>query len=441
MTQPTQNLVGVLLQNYDGTFNSRYPTGNKPTGTIYRHGDPFTFSDASLGSATVAEKQFLGGDGGYIETLANGASAVNGSKWDFYYSGAGVAYTGYTDSIRGKVLRNDYGVALANPQIDAIISMSATSPIPEDTTVYVSFFIRAVAKDAGGVDVPDSGLEQWKMSRGLTTTKTIQDSANINNEIVNVQQFSLSGLITRVENSAGAKAGTITSATTTSLYDATGTMVPNVFASSLVTVTKTADGTKQYVKVLSNDDKNIVFASAITLPIAGDTYSVGGDGFQYSKGFPCTQFVDGWICVQASYYTGTQGQANGTAIYSIYQNGALINRSSIAGVPIYGSAARSQYIPMIQSYIKNGTSIVAFKETYADDVYVQIGSDKRLLLTDSTSIDSAEIYAIQPWGTWSSNTVDGFINTGGITTTGTYYICAVSGANTVLWSQQIFIEV
>ena len=440
MTQTNQDLR-FLVVNADGTKNSKYPTGNKPAGTIYRHGDAFSFNDASLGTTTVIEKQFLGGGGGYIETLADGALAVNGSKWDFYYSGAGVAYTGYTDSIRGKVLRNDYGVAAANPQVDAIISMSASAPIPENTTVYWCYHARAIVKDSGGANVPESGIEQWKMSRGLTTTKTIQDSANTNIEQVSVQHFNGSGLIARVENSAGSSTGTITSATTTSIYNSSGTMVPNVFAGALVTVTKTADNSKQYVKCLSNDDKNIVFVSSITLPVAGDTYSIGSDAFQYDYGTPCTVFTNGWIYAQGTVTTSTQGQADGSIRYSLHQGGGLIKRGERSGIPLYGSAARSQYIPMIQGYIKSGSTSIATREFFADDVYVQIGSDRRIVLASSTTLDSVEIYGIQNWTTWASNSISGNINIGGITASGNYHLCAVSGANTLLWSQSIFIEV
>lgn len=432
--------IDIGLNLYRSPLIDKMQSGYDPNATVYSHGDPFSFTHSSLGTNSIIEKRFLGGSGGTIESLANNATTANSATWDFYYSGAGVPYRGNTDASRGKVIKNDYGVIDASPQIDAIISMTAAADIPENTIVYWHQYTRAAVRDSGGALLPDNAPLQWKVSRGIQSVKTITDSANVRNEQFTALQFQGSGLQTRLENAAGVASGTVTSATTTSVIATGAAMVPNVWVGFLATVTKTSDNSKQYVKVASNTATTLVFEQTITTPSAGDTFQVGGsDAAQFTYGGTMPVLSQGWIQCQGTVYTGSQGGADGYFRHSVRQ-GSTRAVATTSGVSVYGSATRSRYIPLNQGYFGNGTPSVASVEMWNDDVFVQIGSDRRLVLADSLDMTTAH-QEIQDWATWSGNTVVGAINTGGITTSGEYYLCAVSGDTTVDWYTAIQVEV
>jgi len=423
-----------LAENLDGSLESGYiPL------TVLRHGDPLSISDALLGTNNATEKYFTGGQGGIIESLATNESAASTSRWDFFYPGAGVAYKGYTDATRGKVLYNDY----ASASIDAVIGYITEAPIAQNTDVFWCYHTRASTKGSDGLEIPSGTARQWKVSRGIQTQKTISDSANVNVEQFTAIQYAGSGLQTRIENDAGVYNGTITSATTTVLNQTGGTMVPNVWVGFLVTITKTSDNSKQYAKVLSNTATQIVLQTSITAPIAGDTFAVGGsDAAQYNfGGSPLPQYADGWIFCEGFVNTGTQGQADGSFKTRMSQSGNTISGGS-TGVPIYGSARRAAYVPMLQNYFTAQPLSITAKEAWADDAYIQIGSTKRLYLTNSLTLNDATIKEIQPWSSWSSGNVTiSKVNKGGVTTSQTLYLVAVEGDNTILWSAEYYLEV
>ena len=89
MPQPTQNLVGVLLQNYDGTFNSLYPSGNKPAGYnpdnppiitgysgTFSQGSTFTITGSNLSSNRQSQLFYDDFSSGTI-----GSPISGGSTW------------------------------------------------------------------------------------------------------------------------------------------------------------------------------------------------------------------------------------------------------------------------------------------------------------------------------------------------------------------------
>lgn len=80
MPQPTQNLVGVLLPNYDGSQNSLYPTGNKPQPL-----NPITFTGANVGGEpTVVTAAY------YMSSELGSRVPLNG--WDATIDGSGENY-------------------------------------------------------------------------------------------------------------------------------------------------------------------------------------------------------------------------------------------------------------------------------------------------------------------------------------------------------------
>lgn len=408
-------------------------------GISYTHGEELVVFDALLGSNAATEKYFIGGAGGIVESLTTNQTAASTSRWDFFYAGAGVPYKGYTDSTRGKVLYNDY----ASASIDAVIGYITEAPIAQNTDVFWCYYTRASIKGSDGLEIPNGTARQWKVSRGIQTQKTISDSANINVEQFTAIQYAGSGLQTRVENDAGVYNGTITSATTTVLNQTGGTMVPNVWVGSLVTITKTADNSKQYAKVFSNTATQIVLQTSVTAPIAGDTFAVGGaDAAQYSfGGSPLPQYADGWVFCEGFVNTGTQGQADGSFRTRMSQAGSTVSGGA-TGVPIYGSARRAAFVPMLQNYFTAQPLSITAKEAWADDAYIQVGSTKRLYLTNSLNMDTATIKEVQPWTVWSSGNVTiPSINTGGIQTDQSLYLVAVENYNTVVWSKEYFIRV
>lgn len=420
----------TLTLKRDLSVSPPYPLESGATGlpvTGYNHGDTFTFTDAALGSKTVTQRGFLGGSGGYIESLSVGASTTNGSVWEFYYDGAGEAWTCYNDAERGKVLLNDY-----TGQIDAIISAAMSSPVPENTEVYWSFKVLPAIFDSNGDPIPNTGSRQWKIGRGLQSNNTISDSVNTNIEQFTAVQYGGSGLTTRVENAAGVAEATITSATSTVLTASGASMTPNVFNDFLAEVTKTSDNSKQYPRVASNTATQLTLQTTITTPTAGDTFKVGQDASQkYGDNSNLPVLNSGWILIEGVTRTGTQGQADGSFFLTTDQGGvrAVINKT---GVPIYGGVKRGNYLPMCQGWIGNSNIAIASKTMKVDDAAFQIGSTKRIYITNNPVFSAATIKEFQYETSWSGGVVPFPVNIGGISTAGEYYVVAVEGLDTVL---------
>lgn len=418
----------ISLFRIDGNPANNLKSGETGVPSVgYNHGDIFTFSNPLLGSKSVSQRAFLGGSGGYIESLSNGASTTNDSVWEFFYSGAGNPWVGYNDPQRGKVLYNDYA-----GQIDAIISAAMSAPVPQNTEVYWSFKVFPSIFDSNGDPIPNTGSRQWKIGRGLQSDKTIQDSVNTNIEQFTAVQYGGAGLTTRMENAAGVATGTITSATSNTLNATGASMTPNVYEDFLVEITKTSDGSKQYARCLSNTATQIVLQTNITTPIAGDTFSVGQDASQkYGDSSNLPVLNTGWILVEGVTRTGTQGQADGSFFLTTDQAGvrAVINKT---GVPIYGGVKRGNYLPMCQGWIGNSNIAIATKNIKADDVTFQIGSTKRIYITNNPVFSAATIKEFQYETSWSGGVVPFPVNRGGISTAGEYHVVAVEGLDTVI---------
>lgn len=63
-------------------------SGYDPDAPIYRHGDAFSFTHSSIGTNSVIEKRFLGGNGGSaLVTIAShsGSVVTNGLSENTYY--------------------------------------------------------------------------------------------------------------------------------------------------------------------------------------------------------------------------------------------------------------------------------------------------------------------------------------------------------------------
>lgn len=431
---PTDNDSIVAGETINMPMVRDWQTGNMQSDGVavqppgYNHGDTFTFTDAALGSKTVTQRGFLGGSGGYIESLSNGASTSNGSVWDFFYSGAGEAWTGYNDAERGKVLYNDY-----TAQIDAIISASLSSPVAQNTEVYWCFKVLLSIFDSNGDPIPNTGTRQWKIGRGLQSNKTISDTVdNSNIEQFTAVQYGGSGLQTRVENAAGVKTGTITSATSTSVTDTAATMTPNVYKDFLVDVRKTSDGTHQYPRASTNTATTITLASSITTPSVGDTFSVGQDACQkYGSSTNLPVLNAGWVLVEGMTQVGTEGQTDGAFFLTTDQGGtrAVISHT---GVPILGGVKRGNYIPMCQGWVGNSSIAIASQNIKADDAAFQVGSTKRIYITDNPVFSAATIKEFQYETSWSGGVVPFPVNRGGISTAGSYYVVAVESIDTVI---------
>lgn len=426
---PERDKVVAWYRDLDGNLQAGYD----PNVTGYNHGDTFVFTDAALGSKTVTQRGFLGGAGGYIETLANGASTTNTSTWEFFYDGAGEAWTGATDSVRGKVLNNDY-----TGQIDAIISVNCASPVPQNTEVFWCYQVLPEVRDAGGSYVPNSDSKQWKIGRGLQSVKTITDS-NDNSRIeqFTAVQYGGAGLTTRIENAAGVATGTITSATNNQLTASGASLTPNVFTDFLVDITKTSNGTHQYARASSNTATVVNLASTITTPTAGDTFSVGQDASQkYGDSTNLPLLNTDWILIEASTFTGTQGSTDGEFFVSTSQNGTFA-KIEHTNVPIYGSATRGNYIPLCQGWIGNSSpTAIASRNMKAADVYFQIGSTKRIYIVDNLDFEAATVKEFQYDDTWTSGEASITVNnpTG---LAGERYLVAVEGLSTVIASTTI----
>lgn len=420
MTQTTQDKRGGIWTQTGGIWGAGVPT--------YTHGSAFIFYDPLIGTNSVGEKAFAGGATGLIESLSVGASPANANGW--YFTDSATAPTVYSDATRGKVLFNNYGPSMTD--LDATKGYGFAVGVPEDTDIYYSRWVRGVLKTTAGADYPDASQVQWKLHRPNFANGISDDGdTNTGQELFSAIFYNVNGRQVRWENNAGLTTGTATGGSNTTLIDTTANWGVNSLKGRRYDFNHA--GTHSFGIIISNTSNTMTFSSQTAI-VAGDTYSVGTAQDYFGSSGLVPKPNSGWFQVEQFIHTSHQGVADGSYTIRYRQNGVIIDDVKTS-IPLYGGTKRFIWM-QAQDYFGNYSSPMTLKEVYSDDIFTQYGSTKRVVITDNVNVDLATVYEVQDWSSWTGGVVQGTINKGSIAS-GNYYVCVVTGPNTVLWSSPI----
>ncbi len=420
MPQTTQNKKNRIWTNQGGIWKKPLP--------IYRHGDSITINNL-ITASNNSERAFSGGLAGFVESLNVGDTIPNANGWLFDTAAHNPKV--FNDSTRGKVMYNDYN---NQTDLDASKTYTFSTPIAPNTDFYVFRYVRAEILTTGGVVFPNDKQIQWKLGR-MNYSNGISDDGDTNTgqELFSAIFYNSNGRQVRTENNAGLTAGTLTSgSTTTIMNDSTASWIVNSMRNRRIDINNA--GSHQYGVVASNTATSFTLINAITAPPAGATYSIATqqDYFGLSGLVPTPN--SGWFIQEQFIHTSTQGISDGS--YTIrYRQGGVIIDDIKTNIPIYGGTKRFIY-PFAQDYFGNGEVAITSKKSFTDDMFQMSGTNTRLVLSNSLNIDTAITYEIQNHDTWSSNSATLHLNGGGAPTGQPYYLCEVSGVNTILSSIQ-----
>lgn len=239
MPQPTQNLVGVLLQNYDGTFNSRYPTGNKPvkryinltgsgfggapTKAVYQDwryeiaGQRAVKGlwDSALYGATSDESYPL------FQSLGGVVGIANRDNLNIDYDITAVDSTDYKITISGTQYSINSGASSTQTSITtalkAVINADSGCPAVAGGTTYLSltrknsavpFSIIALSATSTSSVTVGTGVKSFTL---VELGKTFSVGQTVNILSVVSQSNSMSGTIATYDSGTGAMTVTVTS--------------------------------------------------------------------------------------------------------------------------------------------------------------------------------------------------------------------------------------
>lgn len=157
MPQTTQDKRGIWVRNYDDTFSSFYPNGDKPNpdGTVFAHGDPVNIDGTGFG--VLPTFLFAGGASGRIETHGIGADMADS---DGFLLSDQRPKEVYADSARGKVWKTN--ILDGNPATgdNGLIVGDWGSAVPSGYKQLVYWYNRVES---------DSSQFQWKQYRNEVT--------------------------------------------------------------------------------------------------------------------------------------------------------------------------------------------------------------------------------------------------------------------------------
>lgn len=421
----SRNLSGKLQGSFD------------PSATTYHHGDTVTFTNAAFGSGSATKRMFTGGAGGIIETPAAGATIAETTDWKFTVASHNPVV--YADSVRGKVMKNDY---FAQADIDATQSAVFGAPIGYDTEIYTSRWIRPILKTTGNVDYPnDTQTVQFKLTRFNTAYNIVDTVGNVGTEFFFSRGWGGIGNNIRIETGDGFITGTATSGAANAVTDTSKSFTSGILKYRGLQLTG-GTGSGQYARITNNTSTTLTpefnFSPA---PTSGTTYEI-----QEATRYMSSSDIDlnsGWQREEIIIKTNSAGTPNGTCVRRIWKADGVHETFNQTDLVFYMGSDRWNYVHF-QNYYGNQTVPMTLREIYSDDLTVIIGSpsNKRLILCSTPDLASGStVLEDQNWNTWSGGSVSFPLNVGGIQTSGIYYLLCVTGANTVLGAQQIQIGI
>src|SRR6478736_335136 len=429
-SQTTQDKRGIwVYDSITNTWGPRVPT--------YSHGDTYTITDSSIPANTATGVGFSGGAGGITESLNVGSTIPNCGNWLFNIASTNPVV--YNDSTRGKVMYNDYGSGMAD--LDAAKTYTHSS-IASNNFIYISRYVRAELLTTGGVPYPDDKQVQWKFSR-LNYAMGVSDDFDLNTgqEIFVAISYNSNGRQVRIENNAGLATGTLTSGNTaTVMNDTTQNWITNQLRNRRVDINNA--GVHSFGVVASNTATSFTLVNGITAPPAGATYSINIQQDFYGSTGLVPKPNSGWFLHEQLINTGTVNGADGYYT-NVYRQGGVAIYDTKSGLPMYGGTKRFIY-PIHQDYFGNFEVPMTSKKVYSDDLYSQVstGVSLRVMLTNGLNIDTCTVYEVQPYSSWTAAvSIVGTINVGAVPVTGRYFLCVVSGLNTVVLSKSVNIRV
>lgn len=422
----------ITLELYRSSLSGRLESGASPDGT-FRHGDVFILSDASIPSSTVYQREFSGGVDGIVEGLIVGATIANQGNWRF--DNAAHNPVVYDDSERGKVMHNDY---FAQADIDATKRVMLTGSLGYGEKLYYARWVRPVIKTTGPSDYPMTSQLQWKTERFIATD-SIEDSggANTATELLLSNWFAGNGKNYYWEtgdgNITGSSTGTGTAYTIT---DSTKNYGVNTLTRRGIDLTG-GTGSGQHRTIISNTATTITVSQPFSpIPDATTTFHVTNALVQGANEMLINS---GWQFVEWFITANTNGNADGSFIKKVWRDGVLYTCINQTGVQLYAGSAKYKYI-QAQDFFGNAVLPVVSKNVYCDDIFLKHGAFDRVLLMDTTSISTMTKFATQLDSAWSAGSISGKLNTAGLTA-GTYYLCAITGVDTVVYSTEVEIVI
>jgi len=164
----------------------------------------------------------------------------------------------------------------------------------------------------------------------------------------------------------------------------------------------------------------------------------GNDISGYGGNYPASDGV--WTFVELLLKTSTQGVADGDIKQvrhiegSVYEPAALTGYFPADATMTYGETLRWRYFTF-QNYMGNGFGSADDPlKVGMSDAYIQVGTTKRVYLTDNATFASSTWREIQEPLTWSDTSVTGTLNHAN-RSAGSYFIHIIEGVDTVLASQ------
>jgi len=324
--------------------------------------------------------------------------------------------------------------------LDATKGFQYTNPIPPNMDLYYTRMVKANIKTYGGVNYPSNTQLQWKMERFIDTNSISDTGVNAEQEMVLFNWQYPVQKIFALENDSGLNSGTSSGSNTlTAFNDTSKNWTVNQWEGMTLIITG-GTGNGGTGKIVSNTANQLTLTNMYNTTDSTSTYNIVGPADYGSNTDKYAAVNDGnWYRQEWIIHTSDVGVPNGSCTLRVWKNGVPFTVFTKANYAIYGGAARFQFM-QAQDYFGNNTSVILSKEVWTDDIFTQAGSTLRVVITDNTNIDLATVYELQDWSSWSSGTITGTINKGGITGAGNYYLCAVSGINNVIWSQPIILS-
>lgn len=147
-----------------------------------------------------------------------------------------------------------------------------------------------------------------------------------------------------------------------------------------------------------------------------------------------------WTFIELILKSSTEGVANGDIKQTRHIEGAVYEKADLTSyfpansTMTYGESLRWRYFTF-QNYMGNGFGSADDPlRVGMSDQYIQVGTTKRVFLTDNATFALSTWREIQKPLTWSDTTVTGTLNHAN-RAAGNYYIHIVEGVDTVLASQ------
>lgn len=410
--------VGLYLNPSSGLLDSSYD----PNQTGYSHGDEIVVTGLTTASLTLdeaAESVTI------TDAVTVGGTLANTGSW--YFNNGAVNPTIQLDALYGKYMFNNYGNMT---QLDATKSYTLASSVGLGKDLYFTRITKARVTTTGGGNY--SGSWQWKGFRIISNNGIVDTADNTESQLAALN--SSFGRQFRVESGEGIISGNATATSSTQvLTDSTKSWGVNTLTGRYLSIDSGA-GAGQGGLILSNTATTVTCQYAFSTPInTSSVYSINAGVFYGTDND--MNINEDWAREEFFLTTNTSNTANAELVKIVRDaSGArtVINKTNFS---YYNSALRWTHVNF-QDYLGSYSGAVTGQENFTGDILIQVGSDTRLVLTNNLDVNAADVYIPQYATSWTGNQATiPYLNTHGVAVSGDYYLCEVSGLNTVLSSR------